>query len=147
MAQEQEKNPSSSFSEFQLITILAGIMALVPEQFQKPSIEKTVAQGLKSKDYSEDYIRTAVAYTIAKSNGGTWQKFKAYLGKCIDLGWADGWEPEPDLVQVDDEKKKEAFLESRRNMTDDILKADAENGCQASIQVLSERGVKYQRIE
>ena len=134
--------PSSSFSENDFIKTVAALMTLVPEQYNKPTVEKTVEKGLRA--HTEDYIRLAILYTVSHSNGGTWQKFKAFLGKCIDNGWADGWGP--GLDQVDDEKKKETFLESRRHMPDDILKSDAEKGCKISAQVLSERGVKYQGV-
>jgi hypothetical protein len=135
--QEQEKNSSSSFSENDFIKTIASLMALVPEQYSKPTVEKTVEKGLKA--HTEDYIRLAILYTISHSNGGTWQKFKAFLGKCIDNGWADGWAPEFD--QVDNEQRKLKFLKSRRGMPDDILKADAQKGCKVSAQVLMERGV------
>lgn len=132
--------PLPSFSENDFIKTIAELMALVPEQYAKPSVEKAIEKGLKA--HTGEYIRLAILYTISHSNGGTLQKFKAFLGKCIDNGWADGWDP--DVYPVDDEKKKQAFLESRRHMPNDILKADAENGCEFSVQVLIERGVKYQ---
>lgn len=133
---EQKKDSSSSFSESELITILAGLMALIPEQHRKPSVEKTIERGLNA--HGTDYVKMAVLYSVAGSNGNTTQ-FKAYLSKCIENNWHDGWEP--GFNQEDIEKKKEAFLASRRNMPNDMLKADAENGCQASTQVLSERGI------
>lgn len=121
--QEPEKNPSSSFSKSELITVLATLMALIPKQHQKPSIEKTIERGLKA--YSEDYIQAAITYTITNSNGGTWQKFKAYLGKCIDNGWADGWEPDSDQG---DQIDKEAIQEKFRKIPDNDLKVFAETG-------------------
>jgi len=88
-----QKNPSSpSFSENNLVSILATLMAMIPEQHQKPSMEKIIEKGLST--HTEEYIRLAILYTTAHSNGGTWQKFKAYLGKCIDNNWHDGWEPD-----------------------------------------------------
>jgi len=121
VGQEQEKDPSSSFSKSELITVLATLMALIPEQHQKPSIENIIERGLKA--HSEDYIKIAILYTMAHSNGGTWQKFKAYLGKCIDLGWADGWEPDQ-VAQID----KKAIREKFRKMPDNDLNAFAETG-------------------
>jgi hypothetical protein len=121
--QEPKKDPSSSFSESQLITLLARLMALIPEQYQKPSVEKTIERGLKS--HSEDYIRLAILYTVLHSSGGTWQKFKAYLGKCIDNGWQSGWEPER---AQGDNVDKEATRERFRRMSDRDLKLLAGNG-------------------
>ena len=88
----QEKTSSPS-SEIQLITMFAGLMFLIPEQHRKQSIENTVKKALKS--HSEDYIRAAIAYTCAHSSGATTQKFRAYLGKCIENHWHDGFQPEP----------------------------------------------------
>lgn len=136
LIQDKKKKSSSSFSESDLILIIAGLMALIPEKHQKPTVKATVTKALNA--HSEDYVRLAILYTIAHSNGETWQKFKSFLGQCIDGGWADGWEP--DIDQVDDEHRKAKFLESRRHMPDDILKADAEKGCRISAQVLVERG-------
>ena len=91
--QENEGSPSSSFSESELMSILAGLMFLIPEQHRKQSIENTVKKALKS--HSEDYIRSSIAYTCAHSSGATTQKFRAYLGKCIENHWHDGFQPEP----------------------------------------------------
>lgn len=132
--------PSPSFSESELVSILAGLMSLVPEAFRKPSVETVIKKGLKS--HLEDYVRLAVLYSIAHSNGGTVQKFKAFLGKSLENHWHDGFEP--DSTQVDPNARKQAFLESRRRMPNSILKVDAANGCQASAQVLKERGIKLE---
>lgn len=133
--QEPEKKPSPSFSENDFIKTIAELMAMVPEAFRKPSVEHVVKEALKVN--TPDYIRAAIAYTIANSTGGTLPKFKAYLGRAIDLAWAVGWEPETD--QADPEARAAAFLESRRGMPDSILKSDAANGCRISEQVLAER--------
>lgn len=119
--QENEESPSSSFSEIQLLSIIATLMAFVPEQHRKPAVKNTVKKALKF--HSEDYIRAAIAYTVANSNGNTVQKFKAYLGKCIDNGWAEGWEPNQGN-QIDKEATKERF----RRMSDKDLKFLAGDG-------------------
>lgn len=106
VAQEQEKNSSLSFSENEIIKTLATLMALIQEPHRKPSVEKTIERGLKT--HTEDYIKLAILYTIANSNGGTWQKFKAYLGKCIDNHWHDGWEP--DVERVVSESIRQGFM-------------------------------------
>lgn len=90
------EDSSSSFSEIQLLSVVATLMALVPEQYRKPTVERIVERGLKA--HSEAYVKNAVLYTIVNSNGGTWQKFKAYLGQCIDKHWHDGWEPDVEQV-------------------------------------------------
>ena len=119
--QENEENPSSSFSEIQLLSIIATLMAFVPEQHRKPAVKNTVKKALKF--HSEDYIRAAIAYTVANSNGNTVQKFKAYLVKCIDNGWAEGWEPNQGN-QIDKEATRERF----RRMSDKDLKFLAGDG-------------------
>ena len=70
------------------------LMSMVPEQFQKPSVEKTIKRGLNS--HNAEYIRLAVLYSVTNSTAATWKKFKAYLGKTIDNNWHDGWQPEID---------------------------------------------------
>ena len=134
VAQEPEKKPSSSFSESELVSLLATLMALVPEQYQKPSVEKTIERGLKS--HSEDYIRLAILYTVLHSNGGTWQKFKAYLGNCIDKGWQSGWEPESAQGDTVD---KEATRARFRRMSDRDLGILASSGNQWAIEELERR--------
>ena len=96
-------------------------MAFVPEQHRKPAVKNTVKKALKF--HSEDYIRAAIAYTVANSNGNTVQKFKANLGKCIDNGWAEGWEPNQGN-QIDKEATRERF----RRMSDKDLKFLAGDG-------------------
>jgi len=128
-----QKDPSSSFSESELITVLATLMALVPEQHQKPSVKKAIEKGLKA--HSTDYIRLAVLYTIANSNGDTWQKFKAYLGKCIDLGWAEGWEP--DVEKVVNESIRQGFMA----IPEKDLKFLADAGNRLAIEELKRRGL------
>ena len=109
-------------------------MALIPERHQKPVVERTIGNGLKS--HNEDYVRLAILYSIAHSNGGTVQKFKAFLGKCIDNGWAVGWEPEQG-TQVDKEVIRERF----KRMSDKDLKllADGGNGNVWAIEELKRR--------
>lgn len=104
---EKEESPSSSFSEIQLLSIIATLMAFVPEQHRKPAVKKTVEKALKF--HSEDYVMSAIAYSVANSNGGTTQKFRAYLGKTIEHGWADGWEPDkaPDQSAI---KKEFSYM-------------------------------------
>lgn len=114
----QEKT-SPSFSESELISILAGLMLLIPAQHKKPSVENTVKKALKS--HSEDYIRAAIAYTVANSNGNTVQKFKAYLGKTIENHWHDGFEPDkaPDQSAIKNEFSK---------MPDEVLRMLSDAG-------------------
>ncbi len=113
---------------------------LIPDQNQKPSIKAVISKSIKS-GHTEQSIKEAIGYTNNHSNGNHWSKYKAYLGKTIDNGWAEGYlESKKDDVAPDpDVDKKQIFLESRRAMPDHILKYDAENGCSASQQVLSER--------
>ncbi len=134
---EKTDDTSSSLSEIQLLSVIAKIMAMVPEQFRKPTVEKTVENGLKTHD--ADYIKLAVLYTIANSTGGTWQKFKAYLGKTIENHWHNGWTPDNDQVnQID----KEAIREKFRWMSDKDLKllaGDGVNGNRWAIEELKRR--------
>lgn len=140
VTQEPEKDPSPSYSESQLITILATLTALVPEQHLKPSVKKTIGRGLSA--HREDYIKTAILYTIAHSNGGTWQKFKAYLGKCIDNGWADGWEPEQ-VAEIDKTVIRERF----QKMQDKDLKTFAETGNVWAVEELKRRNLVVKSVQ
>ena len=125
---------SSSHSESELITTLAGLMALIPKQHRKPSVESTLEKGLLV--HTESYIRLSVLYTIANSNGDSWQKFKAYLGKCIDNGWADGWEPDTDETsRLDLEAVKAKF----KQIPDETLKPLADAGNKLAIEELERR--------
>lgn len=110
---ETPPKPSSSFSENDFIKTVATLMSLVPEKYQKPSVEKVIKKSLK--EHTETYIRFAILYTISHSNGGTWQKFKAYLGKSIDNHYHDGWGPENlEGTQADIEAAKKQQEEADR---------------------------------
>ena len=122
------QGPSPSLS----CEVLSSLMALVPERYNKPSVKKTIEKGLGS--HTEGSIRSAVLYTIAHSNGGTWQKFKAYLGKCIEFGWADGWEPYQES-QIDQDVIRDRF----RKMSDQDLKVLSGSGNQWAIRELENR--------
>lgn len=127
---EKEESPSSSFSEIQLLSIIATLMAFVPEQHRKPAVKKTVEKALKF--HSEDYVMSAIAYSVANSNGGTTQKFRAYLGKTIEHGWADGWEPDkaPDQSAI-----KKEFA----SMPDEVLRMLSDAGNMFAIAELKTR--------
>ena len=117
--QENEGSPSSSLSESELISIIAGLMLLIPEKHRKPSIEKAIEKGLKA--HSADYLRAAILYTCAHSNGGTTQKFRAYLGKTIENHWHEGFEPDkaPDQSAIKKEFSK---------MPDEVLRMLSDAG-------------------
>lgn len=66
---QQEGVLSSSFSQNDLIQVLASLMSLVPQSFRKPSVEHVVKEALKVN--TPDYIKDAIIYTTAMSNGGT----------------------------------------------------------------------------
>jgi len=133
MAQEPQKPPSSSFSKNDLVSVLATLMALVPEQFQKPSIKKTIESGLKA--HTEGYIKNAILYTVLHSNGHSWQKFKAYLGQCIDKNWHDGWEPEAQDTGIDLNAVRDRF----KQMQDKGLEQLASAGNRLAIAELERR--------
>jgi hypothetical protein len=114
------------------------VFMLIPDKYRKQCVKNKMNEALNN-GVSKGDIYASVLYANEKSTGGTWQKYSSFLGRTIDMGWANGWEPEP---QEDPEQKKAAFLESRRRMPDSILKTDAENGCMVSAQVLRERRAK-----
>lgn len=130
VAQEPKKNSSSSFSKSELITVLATLMALIPEQHRKPSVEKTIEKGLCA--HTEDYIRLAILYAISKSNGNTTTKLKAYLGKTIEKNWHDGWQPEKQMNQAAIQKEFE-------QIPDKALKMLADAGNQFAIDEMVRR--------
>ena len=132
--QDPPKPSPSSLSGSQLIAVIASLMALIPERHQKRVVERTIGNGLKT--HVEDYVRLAVLYSIANSNGGTVQKFKAFLGKCIDNHWHDGWEPDTDETsRLDLEAVKAKF----KQIPDTTLKQLADVGNQLAIEELKRR--------
>jgi hypothetical protein len=70
---------------------LQEIQGLIPESLAKPStlkmLQKHVGKG-------ENYVRQAVMYANDFSKKTSWQSYKAFLGKCLEQGWAEGYEPE-----------------------------------------------------
>ena len=126
--------PSPSFSENDLIQVLASLMTLVPEALRKPSVEHVIKSALEVN--TPDYIRAAIAYTIANSTGGTLPKFKAYLGRAIDLAWAVGWEPETDQATGPD---LDAVREQFMKMTDQNLRFMASAGNRFAIAEIERR--------
>lgn len=125
---EPKTKPSSSPSSQKII--LAGLMAMIPEQHQKPIVKKTLEKALNA--HSEDYIKSAIEYTNEHSNGGKTAKYKAYLGKTLDQGYADGWTPEEKADQ-------EAIVNEFRKMDDTTIKLFADAGNQFAIEELRRR--------
>ena len=121
--------PSAVFSN----ESLKELTNLVIEKNQSPMVNKLIEQELKT--HSVEYIKSSIYYANANAK----KNYKAFLGKTISNGWAEGYKPES--VSVDNAKieKDRIFLESRRQMPTAYLKIDAENGCKASAQVLKER--------
>jgi len=134
--------PSPSLSPAQLTTILAVLFAMIPEPRRKSSVKKIIEKAILA--HGEIYTRQAISYALDNSNGGTWQNFKAYLGKTIDNGWGDGYEPDNTALENDQEKQKR-FLHSRRQMPIEMLIQDSRNGCKTSQAVLTERGIPWER--
>lgn len=139
-APQTTEQPSSSLPSIQLTALISALFALIPEQYQQPALKATFRNVLKEN--TEIYIKQAIAYTIAHSTGQTKAKFKAYLGKCLDNGWADGYEP--DTKQPDYQEKQARFLHSRRQMPISVLIQDSRNGCKTSQEVLTERGISWE---
>lgn len=130
----QEKETSSSFDEFELISILAGLINLIPKQHQKPIVSETINKALVT--HGEDYVRLAIRYTVEKSKGETVQKFKAFLGKCIDNNWHKGWEPDSDQGTGIDMKSVRIRF---KQMSEKRLKQLADAGNQIAIDELARR--------
>ena len=106
---------------------------LVIEKNQSPMVNKLIEQELKT--HSVEYIKSSIYYANANAK----KNYKAFLGKTITNGWAEGYDPEAVTVKSSEDEKYRIFLESRRQMPTSYLKMDAENGCKASAQVLKER--------
>jgi len=136
----KKEQPSPSLPSTQLTALIVALYALVPEQYQQPALQSMFRKVLKN--HTELYIKQAIAYTIAYSTGKTKAKFKAYLGKCLDNGWADGYEP--DTKHEDYQEKQARFLHSRRQMPISVLIQDSRNGCKTSQKVLTERGIAWE---
>jgi len=132
--QEPKKNSSPSFSENEKIKILAGLYSLIPEHLLKQSVKRTIEKALTT--HSMEYVKNAILYTNAGSNGDTWQKYKAYLGKCIENNWHDGWTP--DQGQVD----QTAIVNEFRKMQDNVLQLMADAGNKFAVDELDSRAKK-----
>jgi hypothetical protein len=124
--------PSAVFSN----EFLKELADLVIEKNQSPMVNKLIEKEIET--HSVENIKLCIQYANAKSKGDPIQ-YKAFLGKTITNGWAEGYDPKS--VSVDNAKieKDRIFLESRRQMPTFYLKMDAEKGCKASAQVLKER--------
>ena len=135
--QEPGKDVSSSspLSESELSVALAGLMALVPEQFQNHSIQKRIEKALGS--YSVGYIRSAIFYTNDYSTENKWQKYRSYLGKTIDMGYAYGY-------KINGSADDPAITKSFEEMTDDTLKLMAGAGNTWASQELARRSEQIQ---
>lgn len=129
---EPGKTSSSSRSENEIIKTLAVLFALVPEHLLKSSVKKTIEKALTS--HSADYIRSAIEYTNDHSNGDSWQKYRAYLDKAINYGYADGYQS--DSKQAVDHQ---AMAKEFAKMSDDILEMLADAGNQFAIDELALR--------
>jgi len=90
-----------------------------------------------SLGFLAQHLKLAILYTCAHSTGGTWQKFKGYLGQCIDFGWAEAWEPGGVEYHGEDKEQIRARL---RKVPDDGLKALADAGNQWAVEELEHRG-------
>jgi len=122
--------PPPSFSEKQLAPILAGLMSLVPEAFQTSSVEHVIKTALTA--HSEGYIKSAILYTTDHSTGQTTAKYKAYLGRCIEGGWAYGYQSEA-AEELSTVKK------SFEGMPEDVLKLMADAGNSFAMDELTRR--------
>lgn len=130
--------PSAVFSNESLKTLTD----LIPEQHQSEIVTKLIKKELKN--HSVEYIKSSIYYANANSK----KNYKAFLGKTISNGWAEGYTtPESVTINNDEDEKYRIFLESRRQMPNSYLKMDAENGCKASAQVLKERAERAETIK
>ena len=120
---EPNKETSPSLSKNELIT-------LVPEDFQTKAVERVIEQAIST--YSAGYIKSAIQYTTDHSTGQTGQKYKAYLSKCIEGGWAYGYES-PKAYVAQDVKSKFS------KMPIDTLTLMADAGNQFAVDELQRR--------
>lgn len=129
--QEPKETPSSPSYGDQLITVLAGLFSLIPKKHLKPSVKKTIEKALII--HSEDYIKSAIQYTNDHSNGHSWQKYRAYLDKTINHGYADGYQSE--TKQVDQEAVRKEF----EQMPDGVIQTLADTGNTWAVKELKRR--------
>jgi len=130
--QEPKETPPSPSYEDQLITVLAVLFSLIPKKHLKPSVRKTIEKALII--HSEDYIKSAIQYTNDHSNGSSWQKYRAYLDKTINYGYADGYQSDQES-HVDQEATRDRF----KQMPDEALKQLAGAGNQLAVNELEHR--------
>ena len=109
---------------------------MLPEEFRSSSIAGLLKKA--QKVHADDYIQQAISYSLEKSTRRTSSEFKSFLGRCLDEGWAIGFES---TRQEEQQDKDKLFLDSRRLMPDAMLIQDAGLGCLVSAQILHERGL------
>ena len=107
----------------------------VREGEKKPIVIKAI-----NKMVDDGFTLDAIQQAILHSNTASTKpgKYKSFLDKCVREDWLMGCKAE-DVAAELKEKKRAAFLKSRRAMPEDILKVDAAKGCKISMQVLKER--------
>lgn len=132
---DDEQKPPSSFSNagFELVTALAGLISIVPEDFQTKAVENLIEKALSV--HGVDYIKSSIQYSNDHSNGNTAQKYKAYLGKTIEGGWAYGYESASN-------KNKDVIANEFKKIDDNTLRAMAGAGNAWAVKELERRAKK-----
>jgi len=127
-----QETPPPPFSKagFELVTALAGLISIVPEAFQTKAVEKVIETALDV--HGVDYIKSAIQYSNDHSNGQTAAKYKAYLGKTIEGGWAYGYESASN-------KNKDVIANEFQKMDDNTLRAMAGAGNAWAVKELCRR--------
>lgn len=119
----------------------ADIMQMIPDQWRHDAAD--IAAEIFRQDGSVD-LEQCIAFVNRAIDGG--REVKGY-GRYLRSVWTNGWHKQAAEARAADEQaraaakvqQERAFLESRRQMPDAILKIDADRGCAISQRVLEER--------
>lgn len=116
---DDQPPPPISFSD------LGKLVSEIPAEKQTPQVTAKIRKALQA-GYLHQYLALAIAYSLAHSNGN----FPAYLGKCIDGGWAEGWDPA--------EKKEQAQVDHQAYLDQVAMDQEQERDRQKKKQALAE---------
>lgn len=120
--------------------VLDNLLSVVPETYRKPSIRTLIADALN--EHPEEYVRGAIEYTADTCIDHSLSRWKGSLKYCLSHDWARGYSRAN--FNSREEAKATALLQSRRRMSDTILKLDAQKGCKTAQKILQEKGVSWE---
>lgn len=118
--------------------LLKTLIDLVPVEMRKPSVIAKIAGAVKDGIVIAT-IQGCIFYSNEHSDQKSWQRYRSYLGRCLEGQWGEGYTRE-DAGKAQGAKDR-AALQGRRGLPDQALKIQAQTGDRYAKQVLQERGI------